>query len=88
MGGEKMNDERMQQEYEFVMEGITTRMQTALEKMSAAMRWLCITSVIMLLMAVAGIIISNVIMINHTNDIVSGVSAYEAVSEQRSGAND
>lgn len=82
------DNERMQQEYEFVMEGITTRMQTALEKMSAAMRWMCITSVIMLLLAVAGIIISNLIMINHTNDVISGVSAYEAVSEQRSGADD
>ena len=82
------DNERMQQEDEFVMEGITTRMQTALEKMSAAMRWMCITSVIMLLLAVTGIIISNLIMINHTNDVISGVSAYEAVSEQRSGADD
>lgn len=82
------DNERLQQELEFVMEGITTRMQTALEKMSAAMRWMCITSVIMLLLAVAGIIISNMIMINHTNDVISGVSAYEAVLEQRSGADD
>lgn len=82
------DNERMQQEYEFVMEGITTRMQTALVKMSAAIRWTCITSVIMLLLAVAGIIITTQIMINHTNDVIRGVGAYEAVSEQRSGADD
>lgn len=84
------NEQRMMQEYEFVMEGITTRMQTALEKVSASVRWICVTAVIMLLLAVIGILITTQIMIKHTNDIinVSGVSAYEALSEQRQGAND
>lgn len=84
-----MNEnERQQQEYEFVMEGITTRMQTALEKQSASVKWVCIVMLITVMMVIAGFVINNVIMINHINDIRSGVSAYEAVSEQRPGAND
>ena len=82
------NEKRMMQEYEFVMEGITTRMQTALEKVSASVRWICVTAVIMLLLAVIGIIAETQIMIHHTNDIITGVSAYEAVLEQRQGADD
>ena len=82
------NDPRMQQEYEFVMEGITTRMQTALEKQSASVRWVCIVMLITVMMVIAGFVINNVIMINHINDIRSEVSAHETLSEQRQGAND
>lgn len=82
------NEKRTMQELEFVMEGITTRMQTALEKVSASVRWICVTAVIMLLLAVIGIIAETQIMIHHTNDIITGVSAYEAVFEQRQGADD
>ena len=96
------NDPRMQQEYEFVMEGITTRMQTALEKMSESNQLLAENNrtlaennrrqgrvmVAVLIIVMLGFIINNIIMINHINDIRNGVSAYEAVSEQRQGAND
>ena len=82
------NTERQQQEYEFVMEGITTRMQIALEKQSASVRWVCIVMLVTVLLVIAGFIVNNVIMINHINDIHSGVSAYEEVSEFRPGADD
>ena len=38
------NKERQQQEYEFVMEGITTRMQIALEKMADSNRMMSETN--------------------------------------------
>lgn len=83
-----MEEKRQQQEYEFVMEGITTRMQTALEKQSASVRWVCIVMLLTVMLVISGFIINNVIMINHVNNIRNEVSAYEAVSEQRQGAND
>ena len=87
--------DRTQQEYEFVMEGITTRMQTALEKMAESNKMLAEnnkrqnhTWIIVLIIVVLGFIVNNIIMINHVNNIRSGVSAYETVLEQRPGAND
>ena len=48
-------NERSQQEYEFIMEGITTRMQMALEKMAesnrlmhSAVKWVCGVSILIL----------------------------------------
>ena len=48
-------NERTAQEYEFIMEGITTRMQMALEKMAesnklmhSAVRWVCAVSIVIL----------------------------------------
>ena len=81
-------NERQQQEYEFVMEGITTRMQTALEKQSASVRWICIVMIVTVMLVIAGFIVNNIIMINHVNNLRNGVSAYEAVLEQRPGADD
>lgn len=97
-----MEEKRQQQEYEFVMEGITTRMQTALEKMSESNRMMADNAKMMannnrhqgkvmitvLVIVVLGFIINNIIMINHINDIRNGVSAYETVSEQRPCADD
>lgn len=96
------DNERLQQELEFVMEGITTRMQTALEKMSESNRMMADNTRMMadnnrhqgkvmiavLIIVVLGFIINNIIMINRVNSIRNEVSAYEAVSEQRSGADD
>ena len=82
------NNERTQQEYEFVMEGITTRMQTALEKQSASLRWVCIVMLVTVLLVIVGGIVTTKIWINHVNEIRSGVSAYETVHEQRPGADD
>ena len=78
------NNER--HEYEFIMEGITTRMQIALEKQSASVRWVCIAMLVTVLLVIAGFVTNNVIMINHINDIRSeitseAVSADEEVSE-------
>lgn len=81
-------NERTQQEYEFIMDGITTRMQVALEKQSASVRWVCIVMILTVMLVIGGFIANNVIMIHHINDIRSGVSAYEAVPEQRPGADD
>lgn len=83
------NKERQQQEYEFVLEGITTRMQLALEKMadsnrmmSESNRRLCTMFIVALVIVVLGFITNNVIMINHINEIRgSGVSAHETVSQ-------
>lgn len=80
---------RQQQEYEFVLEGITTRMQLALEKMadsnrmmSESNRRLCTMFIVALVIVVLGFITNNVIMINHINEIRgSGVSTHEEVSE-------
>lgn len=96
------NERRTQQEYEFVMEGITTRMQIALEKMSESNRMMADNTKMMadnnrhqgkvmiavLIIVVLGFIVNNIIMINHVNNIRNEVSAYETVSELGSGAND
>ena len=46
-------NERTPQEYEFIMDGITTRMQVALEKMAdsnklmhSAVKWVCAVSIV------------------------------------------
>lgn len=46
-------EEKQQQEWEFIMEGITTRMQLALEKMAesnkllhSAVKWVCAVSIV------------------------------------------
>ena len=89
------NEERQQQEYEFVMEGITTRMQVALEKMADSNRMmsdtnkrLCRTLIIALFIVALAFLVNNVLMINHVNNLRNGVSAYETVLEQRPGADD
>ena len=58
-----MNEqEREPQEYEFIMDGITTRMQIALEKMAesnklmhSAVKWVCAVSIVIVI--VLGVII-------------------------------
>lgn len=89
-------ESKQQQEYEFVMEGITTRMQIALEKMADSNRMMsdtnkrmCRMMIITVVIFALAFLINNVLMINHINDIRgSGVSANETVSEYRPGAND
>ena len=84
---------RQQQEYEFVMEGITTRMQIALEKMSESNRMMADNArmladnnrhqgkvmIAVLIIVILGFIINNIIMINHINDIRNNAVS-EAVS--------
>ena len=89
-------ESKQQQEYEFVMEGITTRMQIALEKMADSNRMMsdtnkrmCRMMIITVVIFALAFLINNVLMINHINEIRgSGVSANETVSEYRPGAND
>ncbi len=77
------NDERTTQELEFVMEGITTRMQTALEKMNDAnrmmseaareanktVRHVSRTYVAVLILVIAGFIVYHAMWIAHVNDL-------------------
>lgn len=78
---EKNERDRTPQEYEYIMEGITTRMQLALEKQSASVRWVCIVMLVTVLLIITGFIVNNVIMIRHINDIRSEVGVHETVSE-------
>lgn len=57
-------EEKQQQEWEFVMEGITTRMQIALEKMAesnkllhSAVKWVCAVSIVIVVVLGAVILI-------------------------------
>ena len=96
-------ESKQQQEYEFVMEGITTRMQIALEKMAdsnrmmsetnkrlcSVLRWGAVIFLLAILGVAFGFLANNRMMINHINNIRgSGVSANETVSEYRPGADD
>ena len=89
-------NDKQQQEYEFVMEGITTRMQIALEKMADSNRMMsdtnkrmCRMMIVTIVIFALAFLINNVLMINHINEIRgSGVSASETVSEFRPGADD
>ena len=65
-GGDKMNEQekRSAQEWEFVLEGITTRMQMALEKMAesnkllhSAVKWVCAVSIVIVIVLGAIILI-------------------------------
>lgn len=62
-------NEREQQEYEFVMEGITTRMQIALEKQSASVRWVCIVMLVTVLLIISGFIVFNQMWLKHVNHV-------------------
>ena len=66
-------NDRQQQEYEFIMEGITTRMQIALEKMAdsnrmmsesnkrlcAALRAMCVTMILVVIIVAFGLIVDH-----------------------------
>lgn len=95
--------DKQQQEYEFVMEGITTRMQIALEKMAdsnrmmsetnkrlcIALRTMCIMMIVVVFIVSIGFIIDHQLCKrNEGQTTSSGVSAYETVLEQRPGADD
>ena len=58
------NEKKSMQEYEFVMDGITTRMQLAIEKMAesnklmhSAVKWVCTVAMVVVPIVVAGFII-------------------------------
>ena len=60
------DQERQQQEWEFVMEGITTRMQMAMDKLSdnnkalrSIVKWVCVFALIMSILTVTGLLTNN-----------------------------
>lgn len=88
------DNERTQQEYEYIMEGITTRMQMALEKMadsnrmmSESNRRLCHTIILTVIIVALAFLVNNIFMINHVNQI-RGVSAHETISQLGPGQGD
>ena len=86
-------NERTQQEYAYIMDGITTRMQLAIKKISDTSRMVCITMILVVLIVMAGFIFNNKMMIDHVNNLRSSMTSeavvtHEAVSEQRPGTGD
>ena len=81
-------NERRQQDYEFVMEGITTRMQIALEKMAdsnrqmsetnkrlcSALRAMCVTMILVVIIVALGFIADHQLTVrNGVNEKASEV---------------
>lgn len=97
-----MNDqsEKQQQEWEFVMEGITTRMQIAMEKISdsnkllrSTVKYVCIVMLAVVLIVISGFIINNTIWIKHVDNLRNITYVNEEVTDAtipqfRSGTND
>lgn len=86
-----MSDQNDQQrEWEFVMEGITTRMNNAMEKISesnrmlrSTVKYVCLMTLAVLLIVVAGFIIQNRLWFKHVDHIRSEVSVVEeSVAEE------
>ena len=80
--------EKQQQEYEFVMEGISTRMTLALEKMadsnrmmSESNRRLCHTLILVVFIVVLGFILYTQLWINHVDHVRSSVASEVGASE-------
>ena len=94
-----MSDDR--QEFEFIMEGITTRMQIAMDKLSEAnkmlrsiVKYVCIVMLVVTIIVVSGFIIMNQMWFQHDSVGRGGVNTGEAVSaveevpQFRTGADD
>ena len=92
-----MSDE--QREFEFIMEGITTRMQIAMEKLSDSnkalrniVKYVCIVMLLAILIMAGGFLMLNKQWINHINDVrASGVvsaGASAEISQHGQGADD
>jgi len=97
-------EDKANQEWEFVMEGITTRMQMALEKMGEAnrkmsdaasdsnrtTRCVCVAFILALFFVVCGYARLNQMWIAHVENLKAGgvVSASETVSQLGQGAHD
>ena len=90
-----MNDERTPQEYAYITDGITTRMQHAIEKMSesnrmfrSTVRWVCIIMLIVVMTVVSGFILETNIWIDHVDNLRAEVVTSETVQEFRNPAGD
>ena len=62
-------NQRTPQEYAYIMDGITERMKNAIEKIADSNRRVCIMTIMVVLIVVAGFLINNAMMINHVNSI-------------------
>lgn len=84
--------ERQQQEYEFIMEGITTRMQTAMGKMSDTVKYVCIVLLAVIIIMASAFITFTKLWIDHDSARrtawISEVVKSEALPELRPGADD
>lgn len=92
--------DRTQQEYEFIMEGITTRMQMAMDKLAecnkqarSTIKYVCNVMLTAIIVIVIGFIVFTHIWIGHVDNIranlgVSGVTAGEEVSQLGPGTDD
>ena len=89
-------DERTPQEYSYIMDGITTRMQLAIEKMSEAnkmfrstVRWVCLIMLIVVLIVVGGFVAETRIWISHVDNLRSTeVVASETIPQFRNSGGD
>ena len=86
------DQERQQQEYEFIMEGITTRMQMAMDKLSdnnkalretmrSIVKWVCIFALIMTLLTVVGLILNNRMWMTRENDLARQMVVREVIPD-------
>lgn len=86
------DQERQQQEYEFIMEGITTRMQMAMDKLSdnnkalretmrSIVKWVCIFALIMTLLTVVGLILNNRMWMARENDLARKTVVREVIPD-------
>ena len=94
--------ERQQQEYEFIMEGISTRMTMALDKMAesnkmmaASNRRLCVTMILVVIIVVLGFIADRQLLIRNgttvgSSEVVTdaGADSSQRLSEPRPRTND
>lgn len=86
------DQERQQQEWEFVMDGITTRMQMAMDKLSdnnkalretmrSIVKWVCIFALIMTLLTVVGLILNNRMWMARENDLARKTVVREVIPD-------
>lgn len=83
---------RQQQEWEFVMDGITTRMQMAMDKLSdnnkalretmrSIVKWVCIFALVMTLLTVVGLILNNRMWMTRENDLARQMVVREVIPD-------
>ena len=88
-GAKAMNEERSPQEYAYITDGITTRMQLAIEKMAeankmfrATVKTVCAVMLVVVLLVVGGFLAETKIWIDHVNNLRgAGVVGVETVQE-------
>ena len=95
-----MNVDRQQQEYEFIMEGITTRMQMAMDKLSEAnkmlrsiVKWVCAFAIVMVILLATSLLLNNRMWMAREGNLISQFGVSEVipsaeVPQSGSGAHD